>query len=62
LDENDADERPRRSPSTVQAEKLRAEDREGKPWMKSFGKLRSLRKETARIDAIIEAEFERIAW
>ncbi|HKW64012.1 MAG TPA: hypothetical protein VJN89_15780 [Candidatus Acidoferrum sp.] len=33
---------------------------EEKPWMKSFGKLRHLRKETARINRLIEDEFERI--
>ena len=32
---------------------------EEKPWMKSFGKLR-LRKETARINRLIEDEFEPI--
>jgi hypothetical protein len=42
------------------AEKLRAGAREEKPWLKSFGKLRALRKETARIGAIIEAEFGQI--
>lgn len=31
-----------------------------KPWMKSFGKLRHLRKETARISRLIEDEFEQI--
>ena len=31
-----------------------------KPWMKSFGKLRDLRSETARINRIIEEEFGRI--
>jgi hypothetical protein len=31
-----------------------------KPWMKSFGKLRHLRWETARINLIIADEFERI--
>jgi hypothetical protein len=42
------------------AEKLRAGAREDKPWLKSFGKLRGLHKETARIGAIIEAEFGQI--
>jgi hypothetical protein len=46
--------------SEALAEKLRAGARDDKPWMKSFGKLRSLRKETARIDAIIEAEFGQV--
>ncbi|MCL2661501.1 MAG: hypothetical protein FWD64_13415, partial [Acidobacteriaceae bacterium] len=31
-----------------------------KPWMDTFGKLRHLRKETARINRIIEEEFEQI--
>lgn len=31
-----------------------------KPWMASFGKLRHLRKETARINRIIDEEFEPI--
>ena len=31
-----------------------------KPWMKLFGKLRRLRKETAQVNQIIEDEFERI--
>ena len=42
------------------AEKLRVRGVEEKPWLKAFGKLRSLRKETARINRIIEEEFERI--
>ena len=32
----------------------------GKPWMEAFGKLRHLRKETARINRMIEEEFEQI--
>jgi hypothetical protein len=31
-----------------------------KPWMAGFGKLRGRRKENARINRIIEKEFERI--
>ena len=31
-----------------------------KPWMAGFGKLRHLRKETARINRLIEEEFEQI--
>jgi hypothetical protein len=46
--------------SEALAEKLRARGGEEKPWLKAFGKLRSLRKETARINRIIEEEFERI--
>ena len=43
------------------AEKLRNESPAGeKPWMASFGALRHLRKETARINKIIEEEFEKI--
>lgn len=30
------------------------------PWMAAFGKLRRLRKETARINHIIEDEFEQV--
>lgn len=30
------------------------------PWMTAFGKLRHLRKETARINHMIEEEFERV--
>ncbi len=42
-------------------EKLRNESRTAeKPWMESVGALRHLRKETARINKIIEEEFERI--
>jgi hypothetical protein len=42
------------------AEKLRTGARDDKPWLKSFGKLRGLHKETERINRIIEAEFGRI--
>ncbi len=31
-----------------------------KPWMAAFGKLRHLHKETARINRLIEEEFEQI--
>ena len=34
--------------------------KEEKPWMAAFGKLKHLRKETARINRIIEEEFEQI--
>ena len=30
------------------------------PWMAGFGKLRRLRKETARINRLIETEFEQV--
>lgn len=43
--------------SEALSEKLHAKDSNGKPWLKSFGQLRSLRKETARIGQIIEKEF-----
>jgi hypothetical protein len=47
--------------SEALAEKLRAEGgKDSKPWMKTFGKLRLLRKETARINRIIEEAFEQI--
>jgi hypothetical protein len=44
--------------SKAPADKLRAETKGGKPWMKAFGKVRHLRKETARINRIIEKEFD----
>ncbi len=46
--------------SEALADKLHARGGKDKPWMKTFGKLRSLRKETARINRIIEEEFGRI--
>ena len=46
--------------SEALAEKLRADNGSGKPWMAAFGKLRHLRRETATINHIIEEEFERI--
>ena len=47
--------------SEALAEKLRAQGAsDQKPWMKTFGKLRHLHKETARINRIIEAEFDQI--
>jgi hypothetical protein len=45
--------------SEALADKLRAQGGD-KPWMKAFGKLRSLHKETARIAKSIEEEFGRI--
>ena len=42
------------------ADKLRAGAGEEKPWMKSFGRLRSLHKDTMRIDALMAAEFGQI--
>jgi hypothetical protein len=44
--------------SEALAEKLRARSQD-KPWMKTFGKLQHLHKETARINHIIEQEFGR---
>jgi hypothetical protein len=43
------------------AEKLQSKSRSAeKPWMAFAGQLRHLRKETQRIDSLIEAEFGRI--
>jgi hypothetical protein len=43
------------------ADNLRAQgDINKKLWMKTFGKLRHLHKETARINRIIEEEFDQI--
>jgi hypothetical protein len=42
------------------AEKLSAKPRPDRPWLASFGRLRGLRKETARISAIIEKEFGQV--
>lgn len=41
-------------------EKLNPSSDAEKPWMKSFGALRGLRKETARINLLIDEEFNRI--
>jgi hypothetical protein len=46
--------------SEALADKLRVQGTEDKAWMKTFGKLRGLHKETARINRIIEAEFGQI--
>lgn len=46
--------------SEALADKLSAGRSGEKPWMKSFGKLRAFRKESARIYRIIETEFESI--
>jgi len=47
--------------SEALANQLRAQSNtDNKPWMKTFGKLRHLHKETARINRIIEEEFDRI--
>jgi hypothetical protein len=46
--------------SEALAEKLRREGGVQKSWMNEFGALRALRKETARINKIIQAEFDQI--
>lgn len=47
--------------SEALADKLRAQsDRDSKPWMQTFGKLRNLHKETARINRIIAEEFDQV--
>jgi hypothetical protein len=46
--------------SEALAEKLRADNGSGKPWMAGFGKLRHLRRETTKINRIIAEEFEQI--
>jgi hypothetical protein len=46
--------------SEALADKLRSRGGGDKPWLQTFGKLRSLHKETARINQIIEEEFGRI--
>jgi hypothetical protein len=46
--------------SEALAEKLRAQTKVEKPWMRSFGKLRHLHQENVRISKIIEEEFGRI--
>ena len=42
------------------AEKLTVNGTEERPWMKSFGRLRALHKESARISALIKKEFDGI--
>jgi hypothetical protein len=46
--------------SQALAEKLRGRETEDKPWLKTFGKLRGLRKETARISGIVREEFGQV--
>ncbi len=47
--------------SEALADKLRAQGaKETKPWMDTFGKLRLLHKETAKINQIIQEEFGQI--
>ncbi len=46
--------------SEALADKLSSRGGQHKPWMKTFGKLRRLHSETARINRIIEEEFGQI--
>jgi hypothetical protein len=46
--------------SQALTEKLSPQGRKDQPWMKSFGKLRSLRKDSARIRHTIEQEFGKV--
>ncbi len=46
--------------SEALAEKLNGPRAEERPWMKSFGGLRELRHESARVNRIVETEFEQI--
>jgi hypothetical protein len=42
------------------SEKLSPKTNEARPWMKSFGKLKHLRQESARISREIEKEFGQV--
>ncbi len=42
------------------AEKLRVETGAERPWLKSFGKLRGLSKETEKVNRLIDDEFGRV--
>jgi hypothetical protein len=46
--------------SEALSEKLALGEAGDTPWMASFGKLRALRKESARIDRLVSATFEQI--
>ena len=46
--------------SEAVVDKLQAQNGRSKPWMAAFGRLRHLRRETARINQRIEREFEQI--
>jgi hypothetical protein len=46
--------------SEALADKLRADSGGNTPWMTAFGKLRHLRRATAKINRIIDEEFEQI--
>lgn len=46
--------------SNALADKLRTSSNSEKPWLQSFGKLKSLKAENKRINTIIEAEFGKV--
>ncbi len=46
--------------SEALTEKLVVKGTEERPWMRSFGRLRALRNESARINLVIKEEFDRI--
>lgn len=46
--------------SEALSEKLRGGVAGVRPWMRAFGKLRGLRAESARLNRIIEEEFDRL--
>jgi hypothetical protein len=46
--------------SEALADKLRGDSATETPWMKAFGKLRHLHKETTRINRLVEQEFDQI--
>ena len=46
--------------SDALAASLRHRPDQDRPWMRTFGKLRALRKESARINRIVEEEFDRV--
>jgi hypothetical protein len=46
--------------SEALTEKLAVNGNGERPWMRSFGKLRALRSESARINGIIKAEFDQV--
>ena len=45
---------------SLEAARVDVDNGSSKPWLTAFGKLRHLRKETAKINRIIEEEFEQI--
>ena len=46
--------------SEALADKLREDNNGKKPWMKTFGALRDLHKETIKINRVIKEEFDQI--